>query len=100
MKPAEKQLIKAFHEAKHCLFMCFATECRKLQDEPVTFGDDPCQGIRDALETQNAATALLQAAVADSQMLETQLASDLADRAVRQIRNALDSFVRADASRL
>lgn len=79
MKPAQLMFIKAYQEAKHCLFLSFATECRKLKDEPASLGDDPCQGIRDALETQNAATALLQAAVADSQMLADQLALDLTE---------------------
>ena len=73
------KIVKAYHEAKHRLLLCFAAATHEAKSQPATYGSDPCQGIRDALETQNAATALLQAAVADSQMLADQLALDLTE---------------------
>lgn len=44
---------------------------------PRVFGDDPCQGIRDALATEEAALAVLEAAVTLSQAVVSTLEQEL-----------------------
>lgn len=79
MNKTDRHIKSALEAFRLFLQVCYPrTKAAPSENNPIqSYGDDPCQSIRDALEIQQGASALLQAAHADSESIAMQLAVDL-----------------------
>lgn len=80
MNRTDLQIKIALEAYRLYLQRCYShTNAAPSENNPIrSYGDDPCQAYRDALEIQRGASALLQAAYMDSEQIVTQLEMDLA----------------------